>query len=98
MHAQKSAGTAYYGEIAGTGNNVQGLRVVARTSAFQFRKRSLDIRNIGRQLGVGTVLEGSLRKYGARLRITVQLNDTRTGLRLRKLSMSDSSARPIAIK
>jgi adenylate cyclase len=43
---------------------------VARTSAFSFKGRRIDVREIGRQLNVGTVLEGSIRKSGSRLRIT----------------------------
>jgi TolB-like protein/tetratricopeptide (TPR) repeat protein len=58
---------------------VPGLHVVARTSAFQFKGQALDIRKIGRALNVGTVLEGSVRRYGNRLRITVQLNDATNG-------------------
>ena len=52
---------------------VRGLRVAARTSAFQFRGRTADVREIGRQLNVDHVLEGSVRRAGRRLRITVQL-------------------------
>lgn len=52
---------------------VGGLRVASRTSAFQFRGRDADVREIGRLLGVGSVLEGSLRKAGDRIRITAQL-------------------------
>jgi len=61
---------------------VPNLHVVARTSAFQFKGQALDIRKIGRALNVGTVLEGSVRRYGNRLRITVQLNDATNGYHL----------------
>ncbi len=61
---------------------VQGLQVVARTSAFQFRSKTLDIREIGKALNVRTVLEGSVRTYGNRIRITAQLDDTSNGYRL----------------
>ena len=61
---------------------VQGLQVVARTSSFQFRSRTLDIREIGKALNVRTVLEGSVRTYGNRIRITAQLDDTSNGYRL----------------
>ncbi len=61
---------------------VKGLQVVARTSAFQFRSKTLDIREIGRALNVRTVLEGSVRTYGNRMRITAQLDDTSNGYRL----------------
>src|SRR5262245_32059789 len=58
--------------------HVDGLRVAARTSAFQFRGAH-DLREVGRKLGVGSLLEGSVRKAGDRLRITVQLIDVATG-------------------
>jgi len=58
--------------------HIEGLRVAARTSSFQFRGNH-DLREVGRKLGVGTVLEGSVRKSGERLRITVQLIDVGTG-------------------
>ena len=54
---------------------VPGLRVAARTSSFQFKGRNLDIQDIARQLNVATVLEGSVRKAGDRIRITAQLID-----------------------
>ena len=58
--------------------HIAGLRVAARTSSFQFRGNH-DLRDVGRKLGVGAVLEGSVRKSGDRLRITVQLIDVATG-------------------
>ena len=61
---------------------VQGLRVVARTSAFTLKGMKLDVREIGKMLDVLAVLEGSVRKAGNRLRVTAQLVDTRTGLHL----------------
>jgi TolB-like protein/lipoprotein NlpI len=61
---------------------LQGLRVVARTSAFALKGLKLDVREIGRTLGVGAVLEGSVRKAGDRLRVTAQLVDAATGMHL----------------
>ena len=58
---------------------VAGLRVPARTSSFAFRDRALDIRDIGRRLGVSHVLEGSVRKSKQLVRITAQLIDVETG-------------------
>ena len=52
---------------------VQGLHVVARTSSFRFRGRGLDLREVGEKLGVSTVLEGSVRKAGNRVRISARL-------------------------
>jgi len=59
---------------------VQRLRVVARTSAFALKGMKLDVREIGKTLGVGAVLEGSVRKAGSRLRVTAQLIDAATGM------------------
>jgi adenylate cyclase len=58
---------------------LDGLRVVSRTASFQFRAAGMDIRDIGRQLNVGALLEGSVRKSGNQLRVTVQLIDIETG-------------------
>ena len=61
---------------------VQGLRVVARTSAFALKGMKLDVREAGKMLGVRAVLEGSVRKSGDRLRITAQLIDAATGMHI----------------
>ena len=58
------------------------LKVAARTSAFQFKGKNLDIAEIGRRLKVSHVLEGSVRKAGTRLRITAQLIDSESGYHL----------------
>lgn len=54
---------------------VRGLRVASRTSAFFFKGKSIDIPTIAQKLNVGTILEGSVRKAGKRVRITAQLID-----------------------
>ncbi len=56
-----------------------GLRVAARTSAFAYRGGEQDVREIGRQLGVRYVLEGSVRREGDRVRVTAQLINAETG-------------------
>ena len=61
---------------------LEGLRVVARTSSFQFRGKGHDLREIGEKLRVKTVLEGSVRKAGNRLRINTQLISTSDGYHL----------------
>ena len=61
---------------------IRGFKVASRTSAFQFKGRGGDIREIGRTLNVGAVLEGSVRKAGDRLRITAQLVGTADGYHL----------------
>ena len=61
---------------------LKGLRVAARTSAFSFKGKGADLRTIGEQLNVTTVLEGSVRRAGDRVRITVQLSDVANGFHL----------------
>ncbi len=61
---------------------LKGLRVVARTSAFQFRDKNPDIREVGRRLGVEKVIEGSVQKTGDRIRINIQLINTVDGFHL----------------
>jgi serine/threonine-protein kinase len=69
-------------ELINTLAAVRGLRVLARTSAFAIQGQGLDVREIGRRLRVDTVLEGSVRKSGTRLRITTQLVDAAEGYQL----------------
>ncbi|BAM87098.1 putative transcriptional regulatory protein, HTH DNA binding domain [Bradyrhizobium oligotrophicum S58] len=59
-----------------------GLAVIARNSSFIYKGRAVDIREVGRELGVGYVLEGSVRRAGARLRISGQLIDAVSGAHL----------------
>lgn len=66
-------------EILNALARVDGLLVTSRTSSFAFKGTNTDIREIGRQLGVKTVLEGSVRKIKNKVRITAQLIDTRNG-------------------
>jgi len=69
-------------EIINALTHIEGLRVVARTSAFAFKGKHVDIREIGKKLNVGAVLEGSVRKAGSRLRITTQLVNVSDGYHL----------------
>ncbi len=59
-----------------------GLRVAARTSSFQLRDKSADLRAIGQKLGVATILEGSVRKEGKRVRIAAELVKAEDGFQL----------------
>jgi TolB-like protein len=68
-------------ELINALTRVDGLRVAARTASFQFRGTGADVHAVGRHLGVGTLLEGSVRKADNRLRVTVQLIDVATGYR-----------------
>ncbi len=63
-------------------SQVEGLRVAARTSSFQFKGRNADVREVGRRLDVGAVLEGSVRRSGNRLRIATQLVSVEDGYQL----------------
>jgi len=61
---------------------INGLKVTARTSSFAFKGRQMDVRHIGNQLGVSTVLEGSVRKSKKRVRISAQLIQTTDGFQI----------------
>jgi serine/threonine protein kinase/TolA-binding protein len=61
---------------------LESLRVASRTSSFQYKAQSADVREIGRKLDVSAILEGSVRKSGNRLRITAQLVNVEDGYRL----------------
>ena len=69
-------------EILNALTPLKGLRVAARTSAFSFKGKSDDLRTIGEKLNVTTVLEGSVRRAGDRVRITVQLSEVANGFQL----------------
>lgn len=60
-------------------SKISGLFVIARNSSFTFKKQSVDIKDVGRRLGVRHVLEGSVRKAGKKVRINVQLIDAESG-------------------
>jgi adenylate cyclase len=63
-------------------SKVGGLAVIARNSTFVYKGKSVDIRAVGRELGVKSVLEGSIRRAGNRVRITAQLIDADSGAHL----------------
>ncbi|MDE1858040.1 MAG: tetratricopeptide repeat protein [Thaumarchaeota archaeon] len=65
-------------ELISSVSRTQGLKVIARTSVMKYKGTSKPVSEIGRELGVGNVLEGSVRKAGGRVRITVQLVDAST--------------------
>jgi adenylate cyclase len=77
------AGEEYFAEglteeLISSVSRTQGLKVIARTSVMKYKETEKPVSEIGRELGVGSVLEGSVRKAGDRVRITVQLVDTST--------------------
>jgi adenylate cyclase len=69
-------------EIIGALSHIKNLHVVARTSAFAFKGKHVDLRAVGQQLNVRTILEGSIRRSGDRLRITAQLVNAADGYHL----------------
>jgi TolB-like protein/Tfp pilus assembly protein PilF len=69
-------------EIINALAHIPGLRVAGRSSSFSFKGRHEDLRSVGSKLGVGTILEGTLRRSGDRLRITAQLIDAGNGYQL----------------
>lgn len=69
-------------ELINALTKIQGLRVASRTSAFSFKGKEIDVREIGNRLTVSTVLEGSVRKAANRLRITAQLISVTDGYHL----------------
>jgi serine/threonine protein kinase/Flp pilus assembly protein TadD len=66
-------------ELINALTHIKDLRVIARTSAFSYKGRNVNVRDIGKELDVAAILEGSIRKAGNRLRITAQLVDTEDG-------------------
>jgi serine/threonine-protein kinase len=69
-------------EIINVLAKVPGIQVASRTSSFAFKGKEMDVREVGDKLGVGTVLEGSVRKVGNRIRISAELIDVANGYHL----------------
>ena len=65
------------------------LFVIARNSSFVYKGKAVDVRQVGRELGVRYVLEGSVRKAGNRLRITAQLLEAETGAHLWRIDTKE---------
>lgn len=69
-------------EIINSLVHLNDLHVAGRTSSFQFKGMNIDLKEVGIKLNVGSVLEGSVRKQGNRLRITAQLINVENGYHL----------------
>jgi serine/threonine-protein kinase len=69
-------------EILNSLTPLPGLTVIGRTSSFRFRGSDVDARDVGRQLGVGSLLSGSVQRAGGTIRVTAELVDTRSGRQL----------------
>ncbi len=85
-------------EVLGALSRVEGLRVAARTSAFRFRGEGADIRRIGEELGVESVLEGSVRRSGDRLRVQARLVAVDSGFEIWSGAYDRSGSDAIAIQ
>jgi TolB-like protein/DNA-binding winged helix-turn-helix (wHTH) protein/Flp pilus assembly protein TadD len=69
-------------ELTNDLEKIRGLKVIARSSAFQFKGKNEDLRTVGRKLGVANILEGSVRREGNRVRITAELTKVDDGFQL----------------
>src|SRR6202008_3285976 len=69
-------------EIITALSRITWLFVIARNSSFTYKGQSIDVKRVGRELGVRYILEGAVRKAGSRLRISAQLIDATTGAHL----------------
>jgi len=66
-------------ELINALSNIPGLHVVSRTTVFQFKNYAADVRDLGRRMNVDAIVEGSVRREGGRIRVTVQLNSVHDG-------------------
>tara|TARA_Y100000815_G_C13343870_1_gene501194 strand:+ start:3373 stop:3702 length:330 start_codon:yes stop_codon:yes gene_type:complete len=78
-------------EIINALTKIKGLKVIARTSSFAFKGKDIDIRDIGKQLNVNTILEGSIKKSQEKVRITAQLIDVKDGIHYWSKNMIENS-------
>jgi len=69
-------------EILNSLSHLRDMKVTSRSSSFQFKGMNVDLKEVGKKLGVHTVLEGSVRKFGSRLRVTAQLINVEDGFHL----------------
>jgi adenylate cyclase len=81
-HDQEYLGDGLAEEILNSIAHLDDLKVAGRTSSFQFKGAKMDLREVGEKLGVNTVLEGSVRKQGNRLRVTAQLINVKDGFHI----------------
>jgi adenylate cyclase len=81
-HDQEYFADGMVEEIITALSRFRGLFVIARNSSFAYKGRAIDVKQVGKELGVRYVLEGSVRKAGSRVRISGQLIDTSTGAHL----------------
>jgi TolB-like protein len=85
-------------EILNSLARIDGLRVIGRTSSFQFKGKDVDSRTIGERLGVANLLEGSVRREGDRARITAQLIRASDGIQLWSQSYNRTVTDSLAVQ
>jgi TolB-like protein len=85
-------------ELIASPGKVPGLRVAARSSAFSFKGQKAEAREVGRKLGVDTVLEGTIRRSGQRVRVTASLVGASDGLQLWSSSFENNGGDPFAVQ
>ena len=78
-HDQAYLGDGLAEEIINSLNHIPGLQIAGRTSSFVYRDKKMDITQIGKELNVGIILEGSVQKSGNQIRVTAQLVNTKNG-------------------
>lgn len=74
-------------ELISTLATIPAVRVIARTSVFQFKGKAMDVRQVGRKLGATAILEGSVRSHQGQLRVSARFIDVSTGAHLRSLGV-----------
>jgi TolB-like protein/DNA-binding SARP family transcriptional activator/Tfp pilus assembly protein PilF len=85
-------------ELITTLGQIPGLRVASRTSAFAYKNKAVDVREVGRRLGAAAVVEGGVRRSGRTLRVTAQLVDAATGYDLWSATYDRDAAEVFAIQ
>jgi TolB-like protein/DNA-binding SARP family transcriptional activator len=85
-------------ELITTLGQIPGLRVASRTSAFAYKNKAVDVREVGQRLGASAVLEGRVRRSGSTLRVTAQLVDAATGYELWSATYDRDAADVFAIQ
>jgi DNA-binding SARP family transcriptional activator/TolB-like protein len=81
-------------DIIITLSGIHRIMVIARSSSFAYRGREVDAKQVGRELGVAHILEGSLREAGGRIRITAQLVDASNGVHVGPIATIGTSIKP----
>ena len=85
-------------ELIASLGKVPGLRVAARSSAFSFKGQTIEVREVARRLGVDSVLEGTVRRSGKRLRVTASLASAADGLQMWSSTFENDSSDPFAVQ